>query len=350
MMLGSSPSGPSSSVVPLVSLVVVGYDEVGKEWSRVLVPDLIVIAKVGAKLYLKFAPDDPVMTLSPSSFCRLFPRELGRECCRKVFGGIDGLAPVSLEEDASSSKRFLSAITKDSFYCWRQVALLSLGNSLSGSSRGFVNFLVDREDVVVWRNVEVEFRSFSIACVWDTIRKFKTQDRLRQWDVGPSIDLKLLRCPLCDLVPDSHSHLFFECVFSSHVWSNVRVLRGMDFIPPRLIDIITFITPISKGKTVVSILLRIVVAATSYYIWKEQNERLLNKKSTSPNQIVQVILSLVRLKSVSFSLRGRLPGLVCCLTNGRFQATVLFIMGVPGKLTWIVPTPVVLLLVSEMLA
>ncbi|GKB42989.1 hypothetical protein Tco_0887931 [Tanacetum coccineum] len=164
--------------------------------------------------------------------------------------------------------------------------------------------LMDREDVVVWRNIEGEFRTFSVACVWDTIRvQANVVDWLRQWDVGPSIDLNLLRCPLCDLVPDSHSHLFFECVFSSHVWSKGRVLCRMDSIPPRLIDIITFITPISKGKTVVSILSRIVVAATSYYIWKERNERLFNKISMSPDQIVQVILSMVRLKLVSFKFK-----------------------------------------------
>nr|GEW15223.1 hypothetical protein [Tanacetum cinerariifolium] len=50
------------------------------------------------------------------------------------------------------------------------------------------------------------------------------------------------------------------------VWSKVYVLCGMDSIPPRLIDVTTFITPISKGKTAVSILSRLVLAATSYYI------------------------------------------------------------------------------------
>ncbi|GKF49687.1 hypothetical protein Tco_0142938, partial [Tanacetum coccineum] len=35
------------------------------------------------------------------------------------------------------------------------------------------------------------------------------------------------------------------------VWSKVRVLCGMDSISPRLTDVIAFITPISKGKTVV---------------------------------------------------------------------------------------------------
>ncbi|GJU15267.1 hypothetical protein Tco_1143233 [Tanacetum coccineum] len=145
---------------------------------------------------------------------------------------------------------------------------------------------------------------FSVAYAWDTIRtRADIVDWLRQWDVGPSIDLNLLRCPLCDLVPDSHDHLFFECAFSSQVWSKVHVLCCMDSIPPWLIDVTTFITFISKGKMAVSILSRLVLAATSYYIWLERNERLFKKKTSSPDQIVDVIISMVRLKLVTFKFK-----------------------------------------------
>ncbi|GJU39138.1 hypothetical protein Tco_1192095, partial [Tanacetum coccineum] len=43
------------------------------------------------------------------------PEELGRECSRKVLREVDDLVLVSLEKDASSSKRFLLAISRDSF-------------------------------------------------------------------------------------------------------------------------------------------------------------------------------------------------------------------------------------------
>nr|GEV82209.1 hypothetical protein [Tanacetum cinerariifolium] len=182
--------------------------------------------------------------------------------------------------------------------------------------------------------IMAQLQPFSMACAWDTIRtranivnwynvvwfphcilwhaihmwlvfqqKLKTQDRLQQWDVSPSIDLNLLRCPLCDLVPDFHDHLFFECAFSSHVWSKFRVLCGMDSIPSRLIDVTTFITPISKGKTAVSILFRLVLDATSYYIWLERNGRLFKKKTMSSDQIVDVIISMVQLKLVTFKFK-----------------------------------------------
>nr|GEU38050.1 RNA-directed DNA polymerase, eukaryota, reverse transcriptase zinc-binding domain protein [Tanacetum cinerariifolium] len=66
---------------------------------------------------------------------------------------------------------------------------------------------------------------------------------------------------------------------------------------------IAFIVPISKGKTIINILSRIVVAATSYYIWLERNGRLFKEKTLSPDQIVQVILSMVWLKLVTFKFK-----------------------------------------------
>nr|GEV08827.1 hypothetical protein [Tanacetum cinerariifolium] len=160
--------------------------------------------------------------------------------------------------------------------------------------------LDDMDDAIIWRDMDGVLRPFSVACAWDTIRsradvvswnnvvwfshciprhvihmwlviqqKLKTQDRLRQWDV----------------------------------WSKLRVLCTMDAIAPSLMDVVSFIIPISQGKTVVNVLSRIVVAATCYYIWLERNERLFKKKSSSPDHIVDVILSMVRLKLVTFKFK-----------------------------------------------
>ncbi|GJW74474.1 hypothetical protein Tco_0133844 [Tanacetum coccineum] len=48
VMLGSAPSDPSFSVSPLVKLSVAGRGGTGKGGSCVLIPDLVVMAKVGA--------------------------------------------------------------------------------------------------------------------------------------------------------------------------------------------------------------------------------------------------------------------------------------------------------------
>nr|GEY13600.1 hypothetical protein [Tanacetum cinerariifolium] len=78
------------------------------------------------------------------------------------------------------------------------------------------------------------------------------------------------------------------------------LLVSIDSIPARFIDVTTFISLISKGKMAVSILSRLMLAATSYYIWLERNGRLFKKKTSSPDQIVDVIISMLRLKLVTF--------------------------------------------------
>nr|GEW34304.1 retrovirus-related Pol polyprotein from transposon 17.6 [Tanacetum cinerariifolium] len=93
--------------------------------------------------------------------------------------------------------------------------------------------------------------------IWLVIKeKLKTQDRLWQWDVGLSIDLNLLRCPLCEMVPDSHSHLFFEFLFAS------------------------------QGSSFSNVISRIVLAAMTYCLWNERNLRMFKKKKSTADQIV----------------------------------------------------------------
>ncbi|GJU30084.1 sodium/hydrogen exchanger 6, partial [Tanacetum coccineum] len=62
------------------------------------------------------------------------------------------------------------------------------------------------------------------------------------------------------------------------------------------------------SKTAVSILSRLVLAATSYYIWLERNGILFKKKILTPDQIVDVIISMVRLKLVTFKFKKMSTG------------------------------------------
>ncbi|GJZ87085.1 hypothetical protein Tco_0658695 [Tanacetum coccineum] len=145
VMLSSAPSGPSFLVLPSVKLSVAGHGGVGKGMSCVLIPDLVVMAKVGAldfgvslllivesiweycsrnslrekwkNLNLDTSRESTILPVcSVRTVIGLWKLEdVGRECSCKVLGGVSGLGPVLLDEDASSLKRFLSAIARDSF-------------------------------------------------------------------------------------------------------------------------------------------------------------------------------------------------------------------------------------------
>ncbi|GJU45995.1 hypothetical protein Tco_1203261 [Tanacetum coccineum] len=117
---------------------------------------------------------------------------------------------------------------------------------------------------VVWFHPRIRRHDVHIWLVIN--RKLKTQDRLKQLDV----------------------------------WSMVRMLSGMDSVSPRFEYVVEFLIPSSKGRSARSIISRIVMAATFYFIWQERNARLCKKKSKSHILIYESIIAIVRLKLLSF--------------------------------------------------
>ncbi|GJU15756.1 zf-CCHC domain-containing protein [Tanacetum coccineum] len=173
IMLDSAPLGTSFSVAMSAWLAGVDCDGAGKCRSRVLTPDLVglvgssavVINKVALRpqwkkcswmvtgrptdrlgigrillfdsvsLKIWFLETDTSAFDGSSVPClNLVDHISGRD---EVLRGVGGLVSVLLEEDASSSKRFLSAMAKDSFCCRSQAALLRLWNSLSALDESF---------------------------------------------------------------------------------------------------------------------------------------------------------------------------------------------------------------------
>ncbi|GKC17182.1 homeodomain-like protein [Tanacetum coccineum] len=185
-----------------------------------------------------------------------------------------------------------------------------------------------------WRNHDGSFSEFSVRNVWEVIRprgaevgwfrivwfphcvprqafhlwlamRKKTQDKPRPWDVGLDVDLNRIRYSFCDLEPDSHDHLFFECSFSSQVWNYVRHLADMDLIHPIFQYIVAHLQPMSNKRTVKSILGRLIFAASSYFIWIEHNNSLFKKIRRPPEEIRDLIMVTVHLKLMSFRFKNK---------------------------------------------
>ncbi|GJU14730.1 hypothetical protein Tco_1142696 [Tanacetum coccineum] len=114
-----------------------------------------------------------------------------------------------------------------------------------------------------WRDSEGVFRPFSVACAWNSIR---------------------LRAVVVD-------------------WYKIRLLTDMSAIPPRIEDALAFITPISKGNSVLRIISRIVLAVATYYLWNERNSRLFKNRVSFAEQVFQDICYNVRLKLVTFKFK-----------------------------------------------
>ncbi|GJR88722.1 homeodomain-like protein [Tanacetum coccineum] len=155
---------------------------------------------------------------------------------------------------------------------------------------------------IVWFTHYIPRHAFHLWLVMR--RSLKTQDKLRTWDVGPNTGLNLLCCPLCDVQRDSHKHLFFECTFSYNVWVYVRDLADLDGVLPLLQDIISVLQPMGNSRSAKCIFGKLILAATSYFIWSERNNCLFRNTKRSLEDIRDCIMVMVRLKLLTFKFKN----------------------------------------------
>ncbi|GKB07076.1 putative reverse transcriptase domain, reverse transcriptase zinc-binding domain protein [Tanacetum coccineum] len=196
--------------------------------------------------------------------------------------------------------------------------------------------LTNRDDCMRWRDGNGNVTEFFVKCAWEALRprgleipwystvwfphcilrhafhlwllmrkSLRTQDKLRPWDVGPTTDLAVLRCSLCGVQMDSHEHIFFECGYSSKVWSLIRNLAGMENVPPILEDIVAWFHPMAAKRSFINVVGKLLFAAASYYIWLERNNRLFKNTRRSPEELRDLIMVVVRLKLVTLRFKNK---------------------------------------------
>jgi len=190
------------------------------------------------------------------------------------------------------------------------------------------------KDEVMWKDCNGVVSTFSVSVVWESIRprdvevswfstvwfswcipkhafllwlvmkqKLKTQDMLKSWDIAMMSNQDPLLCFLCGTQADSHSHLFFECPFSSRVWKDVRSRAGLQVMSPSWnIVIQDYISMVSK-RSIGSIVSRLILAASVYFIWQERNRRLFSQQIRSSQVLVDEIANTVRLKLMSIRFK-----------------------------------------------
>ncbi|KAJ9536534.1 hypothetical protein OSB04_un000286 [Centaurea solstitialis] len=136
----------------------------------------------------------------------------------------------------------------------------------------------------VWFKYHVPKHGF---CMWMAcLRRLPTHDRIAVWKENPPD----LICPLCNACPDSHNHLFFSCPFSREVWRRVKnevdlwgFLEIWDAIMEALSD--------NRGPT--TLLRKLALSATIYFIWRERNSRIFRNAKQPPVQVFKRIRSAI---------------------------------------------------------
>lgn len=116
-----------------------------------------------------------------------------------------------------------------------------------------------------------------------------TRDRLLRW--GLSVPKE---CLLCVGHDETRQHLFFDCSYSSQVWS--YFLSKLHLTAPQCFEEgLRWLKNPSRDKNV-KLIVRLLHQACLYLIWKERNARLHSDLVKQPQAIIAEIKNTLRLR------------------------------------------------------
>ncbi|XP_022004515.1 uncharacterized protein LOC110902083 [Helianthus annuus] len=156
--------------------------------------------------------------------------------------------------------------------------------------------------LVVWSSFNIPKHSFHSWLIFR--RKLWTQDRIRSWNCKVTGSMNMMCCMLCNKGMDSHEHLFFECEYSLIiVWTSIKSKSSMKEIQGSWEDIMAWMIPRSKSRSLNAVIAKLIVKVAAYFIWQERNARFFNNQLRPPEQITNIIENIVRLKLQSFKYK-----------------------------------------------
>lgn len=127
------------------------------------------------------------------------------------------------------------------------------------------------------------------------MNRLSTKDRLIAWGA-----LNDGGCVSCNGDLECHSHLFFACQFTT--WILLRI-RGRCGVSPHAWDLNSEvqwgISNCRKGS-VQSLLLKLSLSASIYYIWKERNSRIFQEVGHDLATVEKLIVDEVMSCAVSW--------------------------------------------------
>ncbi|GKC44979.1 RNA-directed DNA polymerase, eukaryota, reverse transcriptase zinc-binding domain protein [Tanacetum coccineum] len=132
--------------------------------------------------------------------------------------------------------------------------------------------LIDKKDKVMWKTNSGRYVDFAVSSIWNDIRellgRLKTQDKMGVWDNKSRLKglVKLDNAPNC--------------------WS----------------DILNFMLKRPFNKSIWSVLQRLLIGASIYFVWLERNLRIFQGKARSVDDIFNLIKEAVRLRVMGLTL------------------------------------------------
>ena len=121
--------------------------------------------------------------------------------------------------------------------------------------------------------------------------KLATKLRLLSWGMVNDAN-----CIFCHSASESIDHLYFACPFTNAIWQHLLAFFQIHRLPLRWRREISWFTRRTRGKTRRANTRRVLLAATVYWIWRERNDAIFERKPPSADMVIRQIKHYVLLK------------------------------------------------------
>lgn len=101
---------------------------------------------------------------------------------------------------------------------------------------------------------------------------------------------------LCRLKMETRAHLFFNCSFSSYIWSVCRLTLGLpQKIHYNITEEILLLKKTFTKKLGIRMLARLAIPTVAWHLWRERNNRIFTSRAKSKAEVLKVILFATRI-------------------------------------------------------
>ncbi|XP_018460019.2 uncharacterized protein LOC108830945 [Raphanus sativus] len=204
---------------------------------------------------------------------------------------------LALRASLPSQPPDISLSAEDDYFIWT--------NSLNGPPEPFSSSKLSEAlypdpatvgwSSVVWFKDHIPKHAF---IAWLVMKdRMKTRDKLISWGINIPAT-----CLLCSQEEETTPHLFFECSYSTEVWSRLFQRSGSQQ-PSSLQQIIPWLLtgPAGMYRQIKKLLFQ----AAIYHIWRERNSRAHTQLSRPSAQIVRDIFLQLRAKLLALDLKRK---------------------------------------------
>ncbi|GKC07724.1 hypothetical protein Tco_0999334 [Tanacetum coccineum] len=129
-------------------------------------------------------------------------------------------------------------------------------------------------DYLEWRDNDGVGKPFSVYHVWNSIR------------------------PRDNVVP-----------WADFIWMHLKKFAGLSNSGYTFDSIMTLLLPVAKRKASKSTIGKLVIEAAAYFIWQERNRRLFKNTKRSAKDVIECVMSSIRMKLLSCHFKKSKDGL-----------------------------------------